>query len=974
MKKIIYISLWFALAFASCVKEPVEPSLPNAVDGLVRIELFTDAGDYQAPVTRSGSADENGVGFTPWIIVFEGTGDGAQFREAAQATVIGGRSYVALTPNANPCRLLIVANAPATFYNGTAEVAFAQAQLDAFFRAYPAFADATDRFATARLAVPRQTTVPYVGTNLPMTALCDVPSITQSTSIGTSDAKVFLGRAVARVSVTAQSVSNFTLLSAGMVNAPRNGVFYRQGAALRDNAGNLTEYLGTSTNPTADIAPATLGTTAANPIYVYEERGDENPSVIIRGSWNGVLYYYRLAFKDAAGRPTDVLRNKSYQFTITDVPAGAGYLVLSDAINNPPANIRYTIAVTDQTSAEIADNGIYFVGLSNSDFRILDNAAYTNVVAFTVSTNATAADAGALNSITLTSPSGPAFTISPAAVNLAATPGDIATTEVRLTIPAYNSFSSIATVVVRIGNITRNVSLTRLPSLSAIVPPVSIFSDVVSGTVASQGNGGEGWLSLTLDRTGNTPGSESLVVPTPGLMCIALSDNIAVTGGVARIGGEVWLSRANGNGRSKILIGQQVSNMSDQPSIVSGYFPYAGAFWRWNQSGERLVSQLYYNGSGGGGSNDGKWTAKVIRGDFIVLDDTPTQDPGVTYDAATQSPADMSLPTNDAKYRVEGCKTSVSGTLVAAQGSYIRLRIGLTGTLPSVESTPRYGVVVVAYANYTRYAYIFVRQGEAPDYVMRPTDAINSGGMVSATRPLARRFTPFNLTDPQKGAGRVDRGTRGYGFTDYPTQAGYYFQWGGTAAWYPAGDAASWTSVAPAGYWDDSSQRESCPAGYHRPGDGSTSSDVFVTNVPIATSELRQSLWLDPVSNFGVQPRVYTLWGYYADGWFDRRATTDADRTTVGTGAGIAYAGRIFYNPGNFASLFFPAQGSRTYSQGALSATGSSLQYWTTARSVNGTPPAVNYMNGTLTTCSLNGTSALSQNINAMPIRCVKDE
>lgn len=79
---------------------------------------------------------------------------------------------------------------------------------------------------------------------------------------------------------------------------------------------------------------------------------------------------------------------------------------------------------------------------------------------------------------------------------------------------------------------------------------------------------------------------------------------------------------------------------------------------------------------------------------------------------------------------------------------------------------------------------MYIRQGEADDYIMRPgtVDAISKGPSQGKARDYARKISPFNLTAPAY----LNGGNEPYAkvdvkqgrFVKYPTQAGAFFQWG----------------------------------------------------------------------------------------------------------------------------------------------------------------------------------------------------
>jgi hypothetical protein len=271
-----------------------------------------------------------------------------------------------------------------------------------------------------------------------------------------------------------------------------------------------------------------------------------------------------------------------------------------------------------------------------------------------------------------------------------------------------------------------------------------------------------------------------------------------------------------------------------------------------------------------------------------------------------------------------------------------------TNTYPA-----RYAVVVVTYGPSANTFNLYLRQGQDPDYVWSSSEKYPYGG--STTRTLAVRFSPYNLTASGLTDGVQSSPVAVYGgvFTAYPTQTGAFFQWANTTnmryAYHPVtpADALSgWNNSSPSGFWDAlSSTHETCPQSYslttgtsvnfRRPNCGSTSA---VSGNTIAESEMWQSLWEVPLGGHG-SSTTGSVWGFYADGFFDRRSHTHAaygsdgvDNTAVSIATkDVAYIGRLFYNRVNMRSLFFPATGSRI-TDGKLILTGTNGDYWSSSR------------------------------------------
>jgi len=384
---------------------------------------------------------------------------------------------------------------------------------------------------------------------------------------------------------------------------------------------------------------------------------------------------------------------------------------------------------------------------------------------------------------------------------------------------------------------------------------------------------------------------------------------------------------------------------------------WVGTFHRWNQTGERIIMMR----------NKGSWTATVIQGArFIVLDNSETTDSGIgTSSAHLGNDAGF-----DASYPVTGSATTLSGS------GLIYFRVGLNSTLANTGAPPRYGVIEIATSEGKKN--IYVRQGEEADYVMRSEDLNPSNS--NKPRSSAVRFSPFNLTDPDGSLGGgvfSNHNDMPYGelvfdnrkFTEYPSQSGYFFQWnlgGGTEhkAIHPVNTITAisgWPNVIKSSW---SQGLEPCPAGYRHPNDSQQSH---------ATSELRQSL---NVTTMGIEN---SLWGFYADGFFDRSAVVSSpngsDYTTVSCNSSnlaspdnraVAYGGILVYNPVTKASLFFPAAGSRSNSNGALINSGLIGSYWTSTYNSSNNGWALNM------TPSLVNIDGSAHQSSGFSVRCVK--
>ena len=415
---------------------------------------------------------------------------------------------------------------------------------------------------------------------------------------------------------------------------------------------------------------------------------------------------------------------------------------------------------------------------------------------------------------------------------------------------------------------------------------------------------------------------------------------------------------------------------------------FVGAFWKSNQTGERLIRIQRPTDYAASNPYDypgfGEWKATVISGaDWIVLDTQMTTDRNVGWrtDVAPNPNESLVHTGNDANFDAEHAVNSTATTVFGAwylpgdpnirpgenADSEIYFRIGLRSKyIPTLDRPARYGVVLISYHNsnpnmrystnnddYRYQSRIWIRQGEGDDYVFSNSDPVNSGGL--NIRTAAKRFSPYNLTaqtldeavmTQAEASNPYTQGNRST-FAEYPSQMGAFFQWAAWAsegriryAWNPYTTTVStWDPNFGGMYWGvNKDLYETCPPGYHRPSDGLIDDYEPTPQTSIAHSEIRQSLFAEPkvgISNgIGASSAGNSVWGYYADGFFDRHQIEN--QATVSSGNRyIAHIGRLFYNPNPAsnrygASLFFPAGGYRDkVEKGNLVKSGKEAEYMT---------------------------------------------
>ncbi len=375
----------------------------------------------------------------------------------------------------------------------------------------------------------------------------------------------------------------------------------------------------------------------------------------------------------------------------------------------------------------------------------------------------------------------------------------------------------------------------------------------------------------------------------------------------------------------------------------NGITPYVGAFWRADQTGERLI----------GLTPGERWSAFVLdapadtSADWVRMDTKPSTDTDVlTGGGPALSGNDTAF---DATYPVNSTVAWATG-----DGDEPYFRLGARSHFAPTYENPaaRYATVLVVPGsisdggyptNPAEYKLLYLRQGHEADHLFS-----------KAERPMDAnvRFSPYNLTVPTDkpfGAnGSVQLDPQGGAWTAYPTQAGAFFQFSSATqprvAWHPT------TPATPSSGWNSTDENlefnpvtmETCPPGYRRP----TGGLVHQNALPDASHEIAFSLWRNHDADHNGHNNDNAFYGYYADGFFDRRVVdgpypTREQASKVSSGAEVAYEGMVMFNdnPASSqygASIFFPFSTYRGDSDGqvALSGNGVGGNFWSSTRSI----------------------------------------
>ena len=549
------------LLLVSCTDEHVTPDTPGGntelPDGRVVYTIHTTTPQFERPATRSGQADEDNVSGDLWVFVFDATApnpDDGLFLEAVKTSdhesAAGGASKrtVILNTRAHKVTLLVVDNAPATYFNGTTYVAVTDAASWGL-TATTKLSDARPLLNTVRLASPSVNSVPYTPSmKIPLSAEISRDKLDASTDFGTVALPLGLKRVVARLIVKKDFTSiagnantpPFTLKGATVYNTPCNASLF---PVHKSNAGNLTNYIGTGAgNEITGIAAAVSDDTATNPIYLYpsEEADAANqPFVIIQAQFNTDTEdtYYKLSIAPKGKPAGQVDRNTDYRFLIKSC-TGRGYATLADAIAAPASNLIYTVEVSDLSSHDIIDNGQYYIALSNSEYHFHAYNSFSNLPVATLytGTNPGAAPFTGVVSITSSDP-----------VNLIVESPTIAHPATNATIrAAVTKEFTQGTLTLRLGNLTKTIRMVRTGS--SFITGDLIVNDTYKGPkykVASVETP-RPWIKLGISPAVTLANGQDMVATNNDGVYIAYNANMAKPD----LENSVYISTAD-NGRIK---------------------------------------------------------------------------------------------------------------------------------------------------------------------------------------------------------------------------------------------------------------------------------------------------------------------------------------------------------------------------------------------------------------------------------------
>lgn len=942
------------LLLGACTDEPYESST-YSTEKEVEVKIFLTVPAPTIAETRTSTIkddsyyNQDGV----YVMIFDGNTNSGKLLQIAKATGSSKIFYAKLNGVRGACYAYIIANSEKII----------QANLEVWKNGETTLQDVKSKLeytlnTTATAGTNTKVLTEMIYPQPMYTEVYLEDGISATTKIGTTTDGVKLGRSTAKISVynetatTEGTITTEIIYGANLANAPIKGHLFPDHADLSTIARTNSGDKGIFNDP---IATPVAGSNNCY-LYTFESVAKEkqSTSIIVKASYLGTgSYYYHIRLSnDADTYP--LVRNYNYIVHIKSI-LKKGYSTAEEALANPAGNIEYTLSVTDAYSRDIVSNGEYYLGVENSEFYAFTDPSKASKEALNDQLISII-----MHNAKSTVATGRFSTTSPGLriANQQFSENTGGEQKVELRVSTDPDFTE-GEIKVELGDLSRTIKIYKknMPDKFGIILNDFKGQGYISGTVA---NKDAEWLKLTTKTkpNGDAPVPDDLddndlftSVEAPNeVIYLRVKANIGDDNSPKHREGIVDFFRKDEGGNTRVLIKQPVhdayTDIIGQAKLAP--YTYVGTFHRHDQVGERIIrvdTKIV-------GGSVAKWRAFVIYGDFIRLTTTPSADGGI----GVQNFYGNGDSTTNFGYDVEKYKVTDGKTDIRAMQSYIYFRVGLTSTIGA--NAMRYGLIGlqandnVGTEKIDRY--IFVRQGEAADYLMRPEDPAQKepikddlwgeydkdrdgyadNSVELAKRERAVKFLPFNLTDPNYKYDKDntpdlsdlrDQKKTPYGKpTDYPSQAGYIYQSLTRLGWIADPSKSPDTSLFKRGnqkpVWSE--DYEICPKGYHRP-DGGVEGPPniygqFSTNSNVEASSVRQSLWLYP-KNGGVSSTQNFIIGYMADGFYDRQpmwlAYCGYDQlnkdqpTAVNHGANIAYIGVLTFNPRNLASIFMPMTG-----------------------------------------------------------------
>lgn len=951
MKTYLYI-IWISLlaGFSSCTDETQTGTGTSGSKD--RINLYFKTASREVVRTRSSDTpaelqiDKESV----YVLITSGNTDDDKLLDwclGSQAESNNSEHFILpLAEQSSNCHAFIIANAKELISAQTAN----------WEKGTTTLKKVREDLVTPALSTQNDviTAMPKVQPMMADYALVD--GLKSGTSIGTDIVPVTISPITAKITVENKVPgNNFTLLGANLCNAPEKGYIFPdivQSVTLRN--------YGKNGEPSSMLAGVTTDNTTqtTTPLFCYESGKTNNTFVIIKATYNGAEYYYRIDILTPNRKEIlPLLRGYHYKVNILSV-IREGYATVEDAMKNPALNsLQYIIDAEDTDSYDIITNGIQYLGVSNSEYWMY-NSNHINIfeMDYDDSENITKATPFSVTTLTYTTDASwnEGRVIASDGIHLQKTDGSKSQT---ITLPCQNTENTPVRMElkaffdddfkegnlnIQIGNLQKTIKIKRELSIDImgnVIPLGDKITFAEAKTVDNLYTKSDATnYSLVYSENGSpliTGNGYSAIEPNNQLY---LQVRNRFMENCDYCYGQIYLHRSTSEGRVKIDLAVDMHGVEPW-----GDYTYApkdvvpvGTFHKNNERGERLVQIPQCNLTLGLGPvfDGGRWQARVLVGkDFIRLGEW---DKNITV-------TENHFEGNPENRLVEGDKIYLSGN-----NPVVRFRIGLTST--NIGNPNRYGLIQIIYVDKRPFndktnpmklsCFIFVRQGEEADNVLTPGETYTGIDGNSFTAPDVK-FSPYALVDPNYGEGGNNLSDHTLLtnditpiFAEHPSDFDYLFQWSGDRAFHPGNpdeNITNWNSK-----YEPSEFKELCPEGYITPPAQINNIDIYnglQCKGPFSfNNALRDGVYLDGYQDRYIQIDIKdgrnTTYNYA----YKRTYGLPFSSYTSAFAENACHTGYLFFNPKTMASLYLPSVYLRHFNTGETyynRTMGSPFWFWT---------------------------------------------
>lgn len=365
------------LLLGSCISEPFEMDKSIVTTGKVELPLAVNIPDRGQMQTRSDNTLTEGQ---MYVLVFDKDDILCDIAVVNSATINQNRVYMAeLEASGGDKRTIYVAaNVPEIGDVDNSPLEIGATTIEDMVATLTSYEATGGRVKIGGLIPYTESAQPMISAPLVLEDGIHSETVINKTGSAGGEALELL-RATVKITVAKGSgvyanpvlSTRFSILGASLGNAPVKG-YVLPSSAARPTVSLGYYYNSDGIDPIAahNMAVGSPLWNETQPIYCYESAADNGTYVIIKaryyddfGTWHNC--YYKIALHKN-GVPIALTRNMWYKILINNVLA-PGHNSVAEAVASPASNLEIDVIVSDSDTHDIISNGLYYLGVSNSE-------------------------------------------------------------------------------------------------------------------------------------------------------------------------------------------------------------------------------------------------------------------------------------------------------------------------------------------------------------------------------------------------------------------------------------------------------------------------------------------------------------------------------------------------------------------------------------------------------------------------------